>query len=501
MNERLTRRQLLKRTGTAAAAAAGLGLVGCGTSSANERNALRPDKNLQHFVSRPDLTPPKVTLRQFVPDHDLQYLFLGLANSGPAQGGAMIMDTTGELVWFSPDTLNQSKLDFERQTYQGKPVLTWFQGRVISGGYGEGVGIIADDTYRVIHTIRAWHGLKVDQHEFVVTPQGTALVTAFRKLRYDLSAVGGPKNGWMLSGVAQEIDIATGKLLFEWDSLDHVGLDEAYLPIEGGHGHKSKPYDYFHINTIAEASDGDLLIGARNTWCVYKVSRKTGKIAWRLNGKKSDFTMGPGSEFYWQHDTRPHGPSTLTVFDDGYDGVLPKNENESRALILNIDFSKMLVTLVRQFTHPHELVLAKAMGNAQLLPGGGMFVGWGTNPYFSEFSPDGKLIMDGQLIKGDPTYRSFIGDWLGHPTELPAVAARRRPGGATVYASWNGATEVASWSVLAGAAQTTLKKVGAAPKSGFETAITVPAKGPYFAVEARDAKGRALSVSLPVKVD
>ena len=500
MTESLTRRQLLKRTGTAAAAAAGLGLVGCGTSNANERHRL--DRNLQHFVSRPDLTPPKVTLRHADPDHKLQYLFLGIANSGPGEGGAMIMDTTGELVWFAPDAgPYQSKMDFQRQIYQGKPVLTWFEGRVVVGGYGVGVAKIADDTYQITHTIHAHNGLQVDEHEFNISPRGTALVSAFNKQPYDLSKLGGPRNGWLLSGVAQEIDIETGKLLFEWDSLDHVGFDETYLPIEGGHGHKSKPYDYFHINTIEDAGDGDLLIGARNTWCMYKVSRTTGEIVWRLNGKKSDFTMGPKSEFYWQHDTRLHSPNTLTVFDDGYDGVLPKNEKQSRALILNVDYDKMLVTLRKEFIHPGELILSKAMGNAQLLPDGGMFVGWGTNPHFSEFDAEGRLVLDGKLLKGDPTYRSFIGDWEGHPIDFPAVAARRRPGGATVYASWNGATEVASWSVLAGRAQTSLTPAGGAvPKSGFETAIPVPVKGPYFAVEARDAKGRALSRSRTVKV-
>lgn len=500
MNETWTRRQLLKRTGTAAAAAAGLGVVGCQAGNASSKAGHHLAKNLQHFVSRPDLTPPKVALRHLVPSHKLQYLFLGVANSGPGQGGAMIMDTTGELVWFGPDTLNHSKMDFQRQIYRGKPILTWFEGKVLLGGYGDGVAIIANDSYQVTHTIHARHGLNVDQHELNITPQGTALFTCFRKLQYDLSALGGPKDGWLLSGVAQEVDIATGKLLFEWDSLDHVGFDETYLPIEGGHGHKSKPYDYFHINTIADAGDGDLLIGARNTWAVYKVSRKTGQIIWRLNGKRSDFTMGPGSEFYWQHDTRPHGPNVLTVFDDGYDGVLPKNENQSRALILDVDHERMLVTLRKQFTHPGVLVLAKAMGNAQLLPDGGMFVGWGTNPYFSEFAPDGSLVLDGKLTKGDPTYRSFIGEWSGHPTGLPAVAARRRPGGATVYASWNGATEVASWTVLAGSTKTGLAKVASARKSGFETAMAVAARGPYFAAEALDARGRILSRSLPVRI-
>jgi hypothetical protein len=498
MNERLTRRDVLRVTGTAAAAAAGLGLVACGTGNAQPRSQA---KNLQHFVTRPDLTPPKVTLRHIAPDHDLQYLFLGIANSGPGQGGAMIMDTNGDMVWFSPDTgPHASKMDFQRQIYRGKPVLTWFQGRVVAGGYGEGVAIMADDSYRVTHTIHAHNGLQVDEHEFNISPQGTALVSAFHKQRYDLSKLGGPRRGWLLSGQAQEIDIETGELLFSWESLDHVGFDETYLPVQGGHGTKSKPYDYFHINTIQDAGDGDLLIGARNTWSVYKVSRKTGEIIWRLNGKKTDFTMAPGSEFFWQHDTRLHGSNVLTAFDDGYDGVLPKNEKQSRALILNIDYDRMLVTLRKDFTHPGELVLAKAMGNAQMLPGGGMFVGWGTNPYFSEFDAHGRLVLDGMLIKGDPTYRSFIGEWAGYPTEMPAAAARHRSAGAVVYASWNGATEVATWNVLAGQTKTSLAKVATAPRKGFETAIAVPSRGPYFAVEPRDARGRELARSLPVRV-
>lgn len=502
MNESWTRRELLTRTGLTATglAAAGFGLAACGTGNASPKGHRR-SKDVQYFVSRPDLTPPKVMLTHVDPGHRLQYLFFGLAASGPGQGGAMIMDTTGQLVWFSPDRGGQNKLNFARQTYRGKPVLTWFQGRVVTGGHGEGVEVMADDSYRVTHTLHAHGGLEADFHETTLTPHGTALFTAFRTVRHDLSPVGGPANGWLLSGVAQEVDIATGKLLFEWDSLDHVALHESYLALKGKGKKKTQPYDYFHINTIADAGDGsgDLLIGARNTWCVYKVSRKTGEITWRLNGKRSDFTMGPGSQFYWQHDTRPHGAHVLTVFDDGFDAVMPKDERESRALILDVDTDAMLVTLRRQFTNPVP-ILARAMGNTQLLPDGGVFVGWGTNPYFSEFSADGKLLLEGQLTKGDPAYRSFIGDWTGHPAEPPAAAARRHAGGAIVYASWNGATEVASWSVQAGRSSGSLTQVGAARKNGFETAIPVGSHGPFFAVEARDAKGRRLATSPVTKL-
>jgi len=498
MSENWTRRQMLVTTGTAAAAtAAGFGLAGCGTSSAASGNS--DYKLLQHFVSRPDLTPPKVALTHAMPQGGLQYLFLGVAQSGPGNGGAMIMNTNGDMIWFGPDSPNQSKMDFQCQSYQGKPVLSWFQGKVVRGGHGEGVGIVANNSYETIATIHAHNGLMVDLHDFVITPRGTALVTAFQTLdNFDLSSIGGPKKGWLLAGHAQEIDIATGKLLLDWNSLDHVGLHESYLAYSGNRkSNKAKPFDYFHINSIAEFDDEHLMIGARNTWCVYLVKRSTGEIVWRLNGKHSDFTMGPGSRFYWQHDARWHGDGVLTVFDDG---ALPKEEPQSRALLLNVDLDAMLVTLTRAFTHPGVPVLARAMGNAQLLPDGNMFVGWGTNPYFSEFAPDGSLILGGTLVKGDPTYRSFIGSWTGHPVELPAVAVRRRSGGATVYVSWNGATEVKTWNVLAGRTATTMTKVGSAPWSGFETAIPVRSSGPFFAVVPTDSAGHVLSRSHPVRM-
>ena len=499
MSENWTRRQLLQRSGTAAAAAAGLGLVACGTSSAARTGGGATYGLLQHFVSRPDLTPPKVTLVHAGPQGKLQYLFLGVAQSGPGNGGAMIMNTNGDLIWFDPDSPDQSKMDFQCQSYQGKPVLTWFQGQVVAGGHGEGVGVVANSSYQTIAVVHAHDGLKVDLHDFVVTPRGTALVTAYRTLDdYDLTSLGGPKKGSLLAGVAQEIDIATGKLLFQWDSLDHVGLDESYLKYTGGRkSNKGKPFDYFHINSIAEYDDEHLMIGARSTWCVYLVKRSTGAIVWRLNGKYTDFTMGPGSRFYWQHDARWHGDGVLTLFDDG---ALPKEEPQSRALILNVNTDAMLVTLTRAYTHPGVPVLARAMGNAQLLPDGRMFVGWGTNPYFSEFAPDGKLILGGELVKGDPTYRSFIGDWTGHPVEPPAVAVRRRAGGANVYASWNGATEVARWTVLAGRSHASMTQVGSAAWASFETAIPVSSSGPYFAVQPTDAVGHVLSRSEPVRM-
>ena len=501
MTEAWSRRQLLRNAGTAAVgiagfSAAGLSLAGCGTSSAARTvsDSFRI-KGVRRFQSRPDLAPPVVDFSTSNSPGNPGYICIATVASGPGQGGTMILRTDGEMVWFKPD-VNSSKMNFNVQNFQGKPVLTWWQGRVLGAGYGEGVGMVADASYQTIHTVNAANGLMADLHEFYLTPEGTALITAYRPRTADLRPIGGPAKGQLLTGVAQEIDVASGKLLWEWDSWDHVPLTETMQPFhyrDKIFGTTYRPFDYFHINSLCLTDDGDVLISGRNTWGIYKVSRTTGKIAWRMNGKKSDYTFGPGARFYWQHHVRSFGDTKMTVFDNGAD---PVEEKSSRAIVLNIDNDSKHITLAHQYTHPGKVLLSDAMGSAQLLPDGRMFVGWGANPYFSEFAEDGKVLLDARITKRDPSFRAFLADWSGDPIEKPAISAQTQANGSTtVYASWNGATKIASWNVYAGSSFTGLGKIGSVTRSDFETAATTSNKGPFFAVEAVDADGHVLARS------
>jgi hypothetical protein len=375
-------------------------------------------------------------------------------------------------------------------------VLTWWEGQVIKG-YGEGKVIIADTSYRTIATIEAGNGLQVDLHEFVISPQDTALITAYRPRTTDLSKIGGPAQGVALSGVVQELDIATGKVLFEWDSLDHVPVTDTYTPFAGGT--KAAPFDYLHINSIAIAPDGDLLLSARDTSAIYKVSRPSGKVAWQLGGKRSGFRMGPGATFWFQHHITPLDANTVSIFDDG--GAPPQKEAQSRTILLDLDTSAMTATLRQGYTHPAGLAAAN-QGSMQVLADGRVLVGWGNLPYFSEFAADGTLLLDGQFPVGDQSYRVFTADWTGHPADKPVIAARVNPaGGSVVYASWNGSTELDTWTVLAGTTAGALAKAGSQRRAGFETAITVNTKGPYFAAAAEDASGRVLAQSATVRLE
>ena len=448
-----------------------------------------PPKGVWAFRSRPDLSPAAVAVTARAQGTSPGCILLAL-KEGAGEHGPMIVDDQGQLVWFSKHT---SARDFKVQRYGGRPVLTWWEGRVVAG-HGVGKYVIFDDSYREIGRVSAGDGYHGDLHEFLITPEDTALLTAYNPVPADLSALGGPRYGAVWDGIAQEVDIQTGKVLFEWHSLEHVGIEESYV---GPPDDPAYPYDYFHINSIDIDRDGDLLVSARNTWCVYKIDRKTGEVLWRLGGKKSDFQMGYGTRTAFQHDARRHEDGTITIFDNG---AHPQVHEESRAILVELDEQKMSATLVRAYSSPQKLICT-SQGNAQLLPEGNVFVGWGSQPSISEFSYDGELLLDGRFPPDGESYRAFRFPWSGQPIEDPAVVLEQLSDEKVkLYTSWNGATEVESWEVLAGERPGRLESVGSVPRHGFETPMLAQTPGPYFAVRAIDRSGGVLGISAPVKL-
>ena len=447
---------------------------------------------LRSYRSRPDLKPAETTTLVPASGTAAGLVFIGPI-AGPGQFGPMIVDNLSDLVWFRP--LKSGKAtNLQVQTYQGQPVLAWWEGEVLlPGGYGEGECVLLDTSYREVARIRAGNGLKADLHELFLTPEGTALITAYRLQQADLSSVDGPSRATLLNSLLQEVDIATGEVLFEWDAHAHVALSESYLPVPA-----KGPYDFFHINSIDVDSDGNLLISGRHTWAVYKIDRHTGAVIWRLNGKLSDFAMNPTTQFAFQHHVRHHPGNQLTIFDDG--GGPPDVDTRSRGLKLELDLAAMRAKFVHQYL-PDPQFLATSQGSVEVLPNGNVFVGWGSEPYWSEYAEDGRLLFDAQLPKGGDSYRAFRYPWQAQPTDRPTMVAERSGRGrVTAYVSWNGATEVATWDLLAGSAGGAMRRIGSSPRAGFETAITAKSGASHFAAAARDASGKLLGQSPTIRI-
>lgn len=441
----------------------------------------------QFFDSAPDVNPPKFDVVTNASGSAAGDVFLAPYH-GPGQNGPMIVDPAGNLVWFDPLPDGLSAFDFREQTYQNRPVLTWWQGYLTSNGHGIGEGEIYDSSYRQIATVKAGNGYHADLHEFQLTPRGTALVTAYQPVRWDLSGAGGSVDGVVFDGIAQEIDIATGNVLFEWHSLDHVSIADSFAE-------PKTPYDYFHINSIDEDGTGSLLISARGMHAVYEIDKATGGIDWQLGGKHSGFT-GSGTVFNSQHDARWLTPTRLSLFDNGA-GVGSAKEPNTRALIIDLDLAHQAATVVTANTAP-GVPQSTSQGNVQPLSDGRMFVGWGSQPDMSEFSADGRLLFQAQLPPGDMSYRAYRFTWSGNPTSAPAVTTTATGGHVTAHASWNGATEVASWRLLAGTDIGSLSAVATVPRAGFETTLTAPVTADYVQIQALDADGTLLATSAPV---
>jgi hypothetical protein len=474
--------------GGAALAALG-GTLGCDPDpSARARAASSPVGQTWSFRSRPDLRPPVITVTTPPKDTAPGLVFVAPKNgpdeSHPSQDGCVILDNEGQPVWLH--LLADESLDvmnFKLQEYKGESVLTWWVGR--HTGFGQGECVICDHSYREIKRVRAGNGYDADHHEFLITPDDTALITVYNGVKMDLTSVGGPADATVFDGIVQEVDIETGEVLFEWHSLDHVELSE----------HESAYYDHLHLNSIDVFDEDHLILSSRATSTVFKISRKTGEIVWRLGGEKNDFEMGEGVQFFYQHDARSHPAGTITLFDNGSANTVELSRGE----VIAIDEDAMKATLVREYTHPDKL-LSVTQGNVQVLPNGNVFIGWGSSPVVSEFSQDNEVQFNAEFPTEGETYRAFRFPWKGYPKYAPAMAAESgQDDKVKIYASWNGATEVATWQVLAGEGPRQLKELASTPREGFETVITVKTTEPYVGVRAVDASGKVLGSSRAIK--
>jgi outer membrane protein assembly factor BamB len=462
---------------------------------------------LQRYVTRPDLTPPAIeVVSSTSPTPGL--VFLAPKRAG-AQAGPLIVDERGETVWSAPQSGTAVAADLRVQTYEGEPVLTWWEGQS-AVGRGAGELVIMDRQYREVARLEMGNGREADFHEFRLTDEGTALLIAYGPEPADLSAVGGPRQGFEHESYVQEVDVATGEVLMEWSAGDHVPASDTFSELtEQEDGTEDHPLDWFHANSVAPGPDGTLLVSARNTHTIYAIDRSTGELRWRLGGKHSDIAMGPGAAFEWQHDAQWLGGNRISLFDNH---ASLTGGGPSRALILDVDPQARTATVVTEIRHP-DRVSAGTQGNTQVLPGGGLFVGWGSEGRVSEFSAAGDLVFDATFAPAD-SYRGYLFEWDAQPTEPPDVVVTRaddQGGGEDadrgdegspldVAVSWNGATEVATWRVLAGDDADDLEPVAEAGKDGFETIIRIE-RAAVVAVEALDVSGEVLERSETITVD
>ena len=447
--------------------------------------------DVAHFLSAPSLTPSSVRVTTAAQAGATPGDFFLTPHAGAGTAGPMIVDQDGNLVWFHPLAANVTATNLQRQSFDGKPVLTWWQGRIIKLGFGEGEEEIYSTSYQPVAQVRAGNGYRADLHQFMLTPQGTAWLDAYDPVETDLRSVGGSRHGVVTDSIVQEVDVRTGLVMWEWHARGHLTLADSYASLEYG----SHAWDYVHLNAVDPGPGGQLLMSSRNTWTVFDIDMHTGAFIWRIGGKHATLKGRPDTIFRFQHDATWQPGGLVSVFDNGYsvDG-----DKQSRGLLLAPHPHTHTVTLVKQFTNPNERLLTQSQGDLLNLHDGNWLMGYGGLPNFTEFDSRGRVLFDATLGPNVESYRTYLAPWQGQPRTPPALAAQATAGGSvTVEASWNGATQVASWRVLAGPAPTALSPVATVERSGFETRCQIASAG-YVAVAALDASGSVLATSAAI---
>jgi hypothetical protein len=448
----------------------------------------------QSFHTLPGVQAPIMSVT--VPDRDPGAGDILTTNGpGPGQYGPLIYTPAGRLVWFQKLAGGETAENLSEQTYKGQRVLTWWKGRVLSLGFGQGEDIVMDSHYQTVARVPGGNGLKADLHELQIVPHDIAYITAYNPMRCDLSSVKGARGGAIVDTAIQEIDMRSGLVRWEWHSLDHIGASESEVETPTDR----TPWDYFHLNSIDPEPDGNLLISARSTWAGYQLEGGSGKVLWRLGGNSSSFEMGPGTRMAWQHDGRLLPNGELTFFDDGSN---PPIHHQSRAVRIRLDLKAHRARLASAYTHRDPPLLAASQGNMQTLPNGNTLVGYGGVPAISEYATDGALLFDAHQPFDMSFYRAYRFGWSGRPLSPPAVLASRNNTGeeTIVHVSWNGATDVAAWRVLAGRHATALTAKTTVQADEFESSTTLPERYDYVRLQALDATGHLLGSSRTERV-
>lgn len=461
------------------------------------------------YNTQPRLAPPKLKVvkrgkGKLAPGYFLISNFknLGVTHTDGSpvpmtgQGGPIMYDRSLQPVWIHGVPSNKYGLNFRTQSYNGKPALSWWEGNLTkTGDVLSGEDFVVNQHYKIVAKLVGTDGWKLSQHEFVITGGHFAWVTAYKDISMDLSRYGGSAKGKLTDTAVQEYDLSTGKLVFSWDALPHIPLSdsEAQAP-----SNASTPWDAYHLNSVQVLPNGQFLASMRNDWAAYLVDQTSGNIVWKLGGKNSAFKIDKSAAFFWQHDVQLHQNGTVSMFDNGCCGLTsagkPISPNgPSRGLVLKLDTTAHTATLVSQYTVAHGV--SGTQGNTQLLPNGNVMVGFGVAPFFAEYSKSGSILREVELPSPDITYRTYVGRWTGQPTSSPAGAARSKGGKATVYASWNGATNVYWWRVLAGRDSKHLGTVTTKHRTGFETPIPLRTSYGAYQVVALGNKKQVLKRS------
>ncbi|KAI3319819.1 Arylsulfotransferase-domain-containing protein [Xylariaceae sp. AK1471] len=425
-------------------------------------------------------------------------------------GPSIISSKDLSLIWADPQA--QRAQAARTYTLYGQPVLGVFASDVVQ---------IYNQYYDLIYRITPkgeFTSHDIDSHEALITPDNTIVMIIGKEVDANLTSIGRPGMEKVTNNWIQEVDPGSNEIKLEFDMRDYFDVNDSFWPWDGeGPYHFDWAHDLWHLNSVEKTPDGDFLISSRHLHSLFLIDGITAKVKWVLGGKRSNFTdvssvVGAG-EFHWQHNARLTASNRITLFDNHgiYNGFCKELEkNCSRGLEIEFDNVTMTYKMVNEWYHPQGLISA-SRGGVSRTPKGNTLIAWGQNPMYTEYTPDGEVVMDiqrGQVLPMDHgiepviAYRAWKADWWGRPKWPPSIAAKTTRGVISIYVSWNGATEVDSYVLFTSDNITDLNGkdsiAAMSSRTGFETSFQLQENMRYARIAALSRSGNILGYTKAV---
>lgn len=354
------------------------------------------------------LPAPPITINSINNPSD-GYIFMATWDRNvPAEYGnfVFVLDKSGNIV----DSVRVNGAPFDFQVQQNG-LLTYALGGFSSNVPQAGEELkhmVLDQELNPIDSFQMKNGYPTDFHEFKMLPNGHVMLMSYYSVEYDMSTIveGGQTDAELVLNIIQEQDIDKN-VVFEWNNIDHIPITDSDLDLT------TSRINYSTLNAFDIDNDGNILVSFRNHSEIAKISRETGELLWRMGGRQNQFTyVGEHEEnapYYHarQHNIRRNPNGNITIFDNGQFHSPPY----SRAVEYLVDEENKVATLVSEWRYPNGNIFTVTAGNAELLPNGGWFIGYGVaNPQFVtrnavEVHPDGSIALELSLPTGVLAYR------------------------------------------------------------------------------------------------
>jgi hypothetical protein len=238
-----------------------------------------------------------------------------------------------------------------------------------------------DPLGRVTRTLSCVGGLVSRFHDLIALPDGSYWLLCDETRRMDLSAAGGAAAAQVTGTVVQHVS-ETGALLFQWNAFDHFAITDLDSASRAG-----AAVNWTHGNALDVGPDGTLVVSFRSLSEVTGIDATTGKVLWRLGGRRNQFTFTGTDDlvFTRQHGVRITGPGELTLLDNLGNPVLSRVERYA------IDPGARTARLLAAF-NPSMPTVAQLGGTTQRLSNGHTLVAYGNGGRVEEYDASGRVV-------------------------------------------------------------------------------------------------------------